>query len=262
MLHYTKHILNPQAEWVTFIHGAGGSSSIWYKQLADFKKHFNVLLIDLRGHGHSQNPIYEQMDAYTFEGIGNEIIEVLDYLQIKTTHFIGISLGTIIIQDITRRFPEKARSMVMGGAVMKLNLRGQVLMHLGIFLQKIVPFIWLYRLFALIIMPRKKHQKSRNIFVREAKRMYEKEFKRWFTLAKEINPLLAFFRKNPINIPTLYLMGSEDFMFLPSINKLVKQQAVARLEIIPKCGHIVNIEKAAAFNASAIRFLKESVVLA
>ena len=30
---------------------AGGSSSIWFNQVRFFKAYFNVLLIDLRGHG-------------------------------------------------------------------------------------------------------------------------------------------------------------------------------------------------------------------
>eukprot|EP00657_Telonema_sp_P-1_P003201 TRINITY_DN1777_c0_g1_i1.p1 TRINITY_DN1777_c0_g1~~TRINITY_DN1777_c0_g1_i1.p1 ORF type:complete len:104 (-),score=36.32 TRINITY_DN1777_c0_g1_i1:157-468(-) len=51
MLHYTTYLLKPEAPWVTFVHGAGGSSAIWFKQVRDFKKSFNVLLVDLRGHG-------------------------------------------------------------------------------------------------------------------------------------------------------------------------------------------------------------------
>ena len=35
------------------MHGAGGSSSIWFKQLRAYREHFNVLLLDLRGHGQS-----------------------------------------------------------------------------------------------------------------------------------------------------------------------------------------------------------------
>ena len=61
MLYYTTHLSTPDAEWVTFIHGAGGSSGIWFKQIRAFQKHFNVLLIDLRGHGKSKKPIYEQL---------------------------------------------------------------------------------------------------------------------------------------------------------------------------------------------------------
>ena len=59
MLHYTTYLKDKSAPWVTFIHGAGGSSSIWYKQVRDFKSDYNVLLIDLRGHGKSKKPIYE-----------------------------------------------------------------------------------------------------------------------------------------------------------------------------------------------------------
>ena len=53
MLYYKEYLLSPEAEWVVFIHGAGGSSAVWFKQLKDFRKHFNLLLIDLRGHGKS-----------------------------------------------------------------------------------------------------------------------------------------------------------------------------------------------------------------
>ena len=42
------------APWVTFVHGAGGSSSTWFKQIREFRKEHNVLLIDLRGHGQSK----------------------------------------------------------------------------------------------------------------------------------------------------------------------------------------------------------------
>ena len=46
---------NPTAKkWVTFVHGAGGSSSIWFKQIRVFKNEYNVLVLDLRGHGNSK----------------------------------------------------------------------------------------------------------------------------------------------------------------------------------------------------------------
>ncbi|XNQ11793.1 alpha/beta hydrolase [Lysinibacillus sp. 3P01SB] len=33
------------------VHGAGGSSTIWYKQICTYRKQFIVLVVDLRGHG-------------------------------------------------------------------------------------------------------------------------------------------------------------------------------------------------------------------
>lgn len=256
MLYYSIHSHSKSADWVTFIHGAGGSSSIWYKQIRDFQKHFNVLLIDLRGHGKSKKPFYEKLKQYSFDVIGDEVIDVLNHLKIKSTHFVGISLGTIVIRELTERFPERSKSLIMGGAVMKLNLRGQILMRTGALLKSVIPYLLLYRFFAFIIMPRKKHRESRNLFINEAKKLYQKEFKRWFTLISEVNPLLSLFRIKDSGVPTLYIMGEEDHMFLPSITKLVEHHKSARLYVIPNCGHVVNVEQPRLFNDYSINFLK------
>ena len=256
MLSYTTYLHDSGREWVTFIHGAGGSSAIWYKQIKAFRDDFCVLLIDLRGHGKSKEAIYDRLKKYQFKHIGDDVIQVLDHLEIKATHFVGISLGTIIIREITERYPERTLSMVMGGAIMKLNLRGQFLMRLGALLQSVIPYLLLYKFFAFIIMPRKKHRESRSLFVTEAKKLYQKEFKRWFTLISEINPLLRFFRINDCGKPTLYIMGDEDYMFLPSITKLVKTQFNSSLSVIQSCGHVVNIEKPHVFNQLSLDFLR------
>ena len=257
MLHFKTFLRKESSSWVTFVHGAGGSSAIWYKQLRDFKNKYNILLIDLRGHGKSKSPIYQKLKSYTFDAISDEVIEVLDHLKIKKSHFVGISLGTIIIREIAERFPKRCESMILGGAVMKLNFRGQVLMRLGVLLKSVLPYLLLYKFFAIIIMPRKKHRESRNLFINEAKKLYQKEFKRWFTLVSEVNPLLALFRIKDSGIPTLYVMGEEDHMFLPAISKLVKNHLSSELFVIPNCGHVVNIEQPEIFNSQVLRFIKK-----
>ncbi len=57
LISYTIYKNENANQWVTFVHGAGGSSSIWFKQIREFQKHFNVLLLDLRGHGDSNSQI-------------------------------------------------------------------------------------------------------------------------------------------------------------------------------------------------------------
>jgi pimeloyl-ACP methyl ester carboxylesterase len=74
MLHFSKYEHPTSKEWVTFIHGAGGSSAIWYQQVKSFKKEFNVLLVDLRGHGKSKKPLNEKFKRYSFDTIGDDII--------------------------------------------------------------------------------------------------------------------------------------------------------------------------------------------
>ena len=238
------------------MHGAGGSSSIWFKQVRDFKKHFNVLILDLRGHGNSKPKLKDTFKSkYTFDSITNDIVEVIEFLKIEKTHFIGISLGTILIRNLAEKRPELVKSMTMGGAIIKLNFRSQILMKVGNIFKSVVPYMMLYKLFAFIIMPKKNHKKSRLLFVNEAKKLYQKEFLRWFKLTSEINPLLRFFRAKDIKIPTLYIMGAEDHLFLPSIKNIVSKHVTSSLFVVDKCGHVVNVEQPETFNKQTIGFI-------
>ena len=245
-------------EWVTFVHGAGGSSTIWFKQIREFRKYFNVLMLDLRGHGRSKNNIKALFEKrYTFKSVSRDVIEVLDHLKIEKSHFVGISLGTIIIRQIAEEHPDRILSMVMGGAVMKMNFRGQILMKIGNVCKDVLPYLLLYRIFAFAIMPKNAHKESRNLFINEAKKLYQKEFLKWFKLTSDINPLLNLFRQVEIAIPTFYIMGEEDHMFLPTIKKLVKEHyRSAQLYIVENCGHVVNVDQPQIFNEKVIEFIK------
>ena len=257
MLSYSVYNNDKSTKWVTFVHGAGGSSSIWFRQIRAFKEEFNVLLVDLRGHGNSQNQNnYSPSKDYTFKDISNDILEVLNHLKIKKSHFIGISLGTILIRDLAERNPDMVESMIMGGAILKLNTRSKFLMGFGNVFKSVVPYIFLYKLFAFIIMPKKNHKESRLLFVKEAKKLYQKEFLRWYKLTAQLKPVLSLFRMKDINIPTLYVMGEQDHLFLPSIKKVIKDHRSAQLHVIKNCGHVVNVEQPVEFNEKVLAFLK------
>jgi pimeloyl-ACP methyl ester carboxylesterase len=248
-------------EWVTFVHGAGGSSTIWFKQIREFKKHYNVLLLDLRGHGRSKANLKSLFEKrYSFNSIANDVLEVLDYLKIQKSHFVGMSLGTIIIRQIAQMRPERMSSMIMGGAVMKLNLRGKVLIFVGNLFKNIMPYLLLYKILAFVIMPKKTHKESRLLFIREAKKLYQKEFLKWFKLTADVFPLLRIFREEELDIPTLYIMGEEDHMFLPSVQKLVKRHAkTAELYVVENSGHVVNVDQPEIFNQQVIGYINKRV---
>lgn len=257
MLYYKEFIHPDSKEWVVFIHGAGGSSAVWYKQLKDFKKEFNLLLVDLRGHGRSvdlSQAIWS--DEYTFEAVSKDIIEVLDHLKTPPAHFMGVSLGTIIARQVAELQPERVKSLVFAGAVTRLNVPSRVLVFLGNTFKRVIPYMWLYRLFALVILPRKQHAESRNLFIREAQKLCQKEFIRWFKLTSDINPLLKFFKEKDLGIPTLYVMGDQDVMFLEPVKNLVKNHKKSILNILEKCGHVVNVEQPDQFNSLSLAFIK------
>ncbi len=257
MLYYKKYNSSKDKDWVVFIHGAGGSSSIWFSQLRDFKKHFNVLLIDLRGHGKSKDLLQKYYEEdYSFEFISQDVVDVLDHLEIDKAHFIGVSLGTIIIRTLGEIAPDRVKSAVLCGAITRLNIRSRILVFLGHTFKRFIPYMWLYKFFAWIIMPKKRHAKSRNLFIREAKKLYQKEFLRWFKLTNEVNPLLRYFKEREVKSPMLYVMGSEDHMFLPPVKSIVKDHANSTLKVIDNCGHVCNVERPGAFNRLSIEYLK------
>lgn len=256
---YHKKFINPASkEWVVFIHGAGGSSSIWFRQIRHFKRFFNVLLVDLRGHGNSADVDLGPID-YSFENISKEVIEVLDHLNIEKAHFVGISLGTILIQTIADLEPNRVKSMILGGAILRLDFRSQFLVGMGNVFKKVVPYMWLYRLFAWVIMPRRRHRKSRLMFVNDAKKLCQSEFLRWYSLTFKVNSLVRYLKQNDNGIPTIYLMGSEDHMFLPPVRAVVEKEKNALLSIIKDSGHVCNVDQAKIFNELATAFIQKNV---
>lgn len=261
MLYYKIFSHSASKEWVVFIHGAGGSSAVWFKQLKDFREKYNLLLIDLRGHGKSADlPQAIYNEEYTFKGVTLDIIEVLDHLQIPPAHFMGVSLGTIIVRQLAELEPRRVKSLVMAGAVTRLTTQSRILVFLGSTFKRVIPYMWLYKLFAFVIMPRKQHSESRNLFIREAQKLCQKEFIRWFQLSRDINPLLRYFKESDLGIPTLYVMGDQDVMFLEPVKQIIKTHKHSILNVLKKCGHVVNVEKPQEFNQLSLAFLQNQTL--
>lgn len=258
---FHKTYLHPTSrEWVVFVHGAGGSSAIWFKQVKAYKAHFNLLFVDLRGHGRSNNLLKGFIaNKYTFKDVTLDILKVLDHLKIQSAHFVGMSLGTIIVRNLAEIASQRVRTMVLGGAVTRLNTRSQILVRLGNLSKHLVPYMWLYGLFAYIVMPQRSQKESRHLFIREAKKLCQKEFKRWFMLTAEVNPMMRYFRDKELPIPTLYLMGDRDYMFIAPVKEMVARHKQSTLIEINNCGHVCNVERSEEFNARSIEFIHQQI---
>ncbi|WP_318617990.1 alpha/beta hydrolase [Sporosarcina sp. YIM B06819] len=260
MLHYETHLLSPKHEWVVFLHGLGGNSNIWYRQVREFKKHFNLLFIDLRDHGGSAN--YDPATlTYTPEMLSKDVVQVLDGLSIEKAHFAGISLGSVVLHALHIHAPERIKSMILGGAIIRLTRVARAILRTGNLLKDVVPYMWLYKTFALILMPKAHHKKSRDVFIQEAKKLSQKGFIKWYRFAGKACKIYPQIDTEKNVIPKLYIMGDQDYMFLGPVKEDTVVDKAASLHIIEACGHVCNIEKYKEFNQTAIQFFKDQEVL-
>lgn len=255
MLYHKTFKHKKSKTWVVFVHGAGGSNVVWFRQLREFKKHFNVLLVDLRGHGKSKKE-YSKEEIYKFDEIALDVIHTMDHLKIKKAHFIGISLGCIIIRAMDKLAPGRAESIILGGAVIQFNGKMNALLSTAKLMQAILPYMWLYRINAWVLIPSKKHAQSRKLFIKEAMVLGELEFKKWLKMSTEIKGNLQEFLIKEASAPVLYIMGERDHMFLPMVTNLVKTHFNSKLEIIQKSGHVCNLDQPEDFNERSISFIK------
>jgi len=259
MLHYRIVPGQPDAPWIVFLHGAGGSMKTWNYQIPALKGMYNLLLMDLRDHGQSRLP--EHPAPYSFELITRDICVVLDSLEIRQATFVSLSFGSVLLQDLSMRRPSLVCGAIIAGGIFRANLLVRAYVHFARVLNRFLTYPQMYRLFSWILMPGPNHQLSRRIYQRQAQRLSGSAYMRWIGLYDEFFTLLERFAGQAIDFPTLVIMGGQDHIFLRSAKRFVEgQNERVSLAIIPGAGHICNIDKADEFNSLANQFIHQKVV--
>jgi pimeloyl-ACP methyl ester carboxylesterase len=255
LLHHEVHHHHPGGEWLVLIHGAGGSTVTWKRQIIPLGTRFNLVVVDLPGHGRmAERPSSDA--TYTFDSIGARIWDVVDHLGLTQVHLVGVSLGTVIALAMREQRPQHVRSLVNGGAILRLSKRLKVLARVSLMLAKVIGYPAFYRLSATIMMPRRNHEASRRVFIRESRFLSTAEFRKWTAMYRGLNDTLKHLFAVTSKIPHLVVMGAQDHLFLDQAQRYARlHPSGVRLEVIPRCGHVVTIEQAERFNALCLEFL-------
>lgn len=237
------------------IHGAGGSIEVWYRQVADFARHFNLLLVDLVGHGGSAGESFGK--GFNFSKVAEQVMEVVNYLKIEKGHFMGLSLGSIVVRLIAKENPCKVSSMVLAGAVTELSVKVKVLLQLATTFRLIVPYGLIKRVIAKCIIPQEKYNKSKRLFLNNAKKVSFDSFLSWIKLGDGLSTRIKSLFDEYIAIPTLYLMGEDDKLFLPKVQQTVRNSGSdnVSLVIVPNAGHVCNVDNKHYFNQQSLEFM-------
>jgi pimeloyl-ACP methyl ester carboxylesterase len=100
---------------LVFIHGSGGDHSTWSHQYAKLHKNYNIVAIDLPGHGSSEGSGESEIERYCLW-----VKKLLDILQLKAPILVGHSLGAAINLQFAINYPQTISGIVTVGGGIKM----------------------------------------------------------------------------------------------------------------------------------------------
>ena len=101
---------------IVFLHGSGLSHIVWSLTEQFFSsKNYNVLSIDLPGHGNSDGPCLDSI-----EKIADWMEKVFDKLKLKNLILVGHSQGCLEILEYSSRYKERLKKLVFVGGSNKM----------------------------------------------------------------------------------------------------------------------------------------------
>lgn len=100
---------------VVLVHGFTSSAESWRDigVLPRLSGNFRTIAIDCRGHGKSGKP--HDPSVYGMQMV-RDVVAVLDFLGVEAAHLVGYSMGAEIALRTTVAYPQRVRSLVIGGS--------------------------------------------------------------------------------------------------------------------------------------------------
>lgn len=255
LLSYKSYVLSPEKPWVVFLHGIGGDIRTFAFQIKAFKPFYNLLLPDLRGHGASIHMVKPECGKYSFKLIAEDVFALMESLNIERAHFIGCSFGATLIREMQEIYPEKFISVVASGSVLRLNTLFYSSLKLAKLLAPHINNYLLYKIMAYIIMPKKNHAQSRQLFLKISKNVPPCEFISWIVVIDQVKTKLDELFNKPFTSPVLLINGDEDYAFIKDCIRFCQINPMTKMHVIPHCGHLTNIDRYCEFNEKALKFM-------
>ncbi|MBK8835299.1 MAG: alpha/beta fold hydrolase, partial [Anaerolineae bacterium] len=94
---------------VVLVHGLNDDADTWRHVIGPLSETYRVVALDLPGFGRS----YKPSRNYTLPFFRETVVAVMDALEIERATLIGNSMGAMIAQAVSLRWPERADRLVL-----------------------------------------------------------------------------------------------------------------------------------------------------
>jgi 3-oxoadipate enol-lactonase len=239
---------------VLFLHAFPLSMVMWDAQMAAFERTHTVVRFDDRGFGGSARGT----GPLTMERVADDAAALLDHLGISTAVVVGCSMGGYAALAFVRRHLIRLSGLVLvdtrSGADTEEARKNRALLAARVLAEgpAAVAEAFLPKLVG------ETSRKQRPALVESVREIILGNSPGG--IADALMGLAARADSGPtlkqIQVPTLVLCGAEDVLTPPSDSEaLARGIASSRLEIIPRAGHLANLENPEEFNAVLKDFL-------
>jgi pimeloyl-ACP methyl ester carboxylesterase len=106
-VHYES--LGKGRDALVFVHGWTCNLDFWKGQVAGLEGKSRIILVDLPGHGQSDKP----QIAYTMDLFARAVDAVLRDAGVERAVLVGHSMGTPVIREFYRKYPQKTLALVI-----------------------------------------------------------------------------------------------------------------------------------------------------
>ena len=235
---------------LVFLHGLGENMESWGYQVNAFNDVCRVITIDLRGHGMTD----DGTNDITMEQFATDVLNLLDYLHIDKAHFIGLSMGGMICQELTRYNQERMLSMTLSNtAAFPTDSRNYPLSAIlntvrNTPMELMADFIT--RSCFPVNFGGEIYSQTLNMFRQNRHIPYVAATAATFSI--DFRPILA-----DIRVPTLIIAGELDIVTPVWAAEYLHQHInESKLVIIPAAGHLTKLESPTLFNRTLANFLQ------
>lgn len=245
---------------LVLIHGVYLDTRMWDDQFSVFANHYQVIRYDVRGFGKSALPQVSYADR-------QDLYELLQFLGIKKTYLLGLSLGGGIAIDFTLDHPDRVDALLLVGSPvpgypyemmfteqqMQEKIQQQTPLAKAIRERNVSAMIDLL-MDDPTLMPSLQYPIARQR-VREILSEYSFGWVLDPAPKQELLPV-AYGRLAEIHVPSLLIVGEDDDI-IPhkSADKLAQDIPGARRVMISETHHLPNMEKPEEFNQIVLDFL-------
>tara|TARA_B100000809_G_scaffold258203_1_gene301028 strand:- start:38 stop:835 length:798 start_codon:yes stop_codon:yes gene_type:complete len=251
---FYKDLNSKNKETILLVHGHPFDHTMWKYQYEIFEN-YRLILPDLKGYGKSDF----KFDKIYIEEQALDLAFLLDELEIKKVHLIGLSMGGQIIMEFSRLFPHRVKSLVIAASSpsaetqVSYNNRLQEaerISKIGM-LQYTKESIHEY-------MNLKENNEDTDVYKHLFKMMSETQSEgavaSHYGRAERRNNLP--FLKH-IDIPTLFIAAEIDTQFtVEQMKNIANQIPNSLFKLIRKSGHLPNMEQPDVFNNYLLEFYK------